>query len=265
MADILPCFTSWYTMGNSLLSLEEPGKAKLGAALSVFDLSQEAKLQAVTLVEDRIDGLVQAYKVSSKLGVKLCYGIRFVVCSNLADKEPASRSTESRVTVFIRSTLGHAPLLRLWSRAWTTGHFQHRHRQNVTSYGRLDWAALNELWDEHLMLGLPYFSSFVARNTLTMNAVVPHLPVTRPIMVFKEVGSELPFAPILDAAIDQFVAGRDDVEVVPCKTVLYNRRANFRPFVVKRCIHQHSTWEKPEVDHLVSDAFCFESWKELTQ
>jgi DNA polymerase III alpha subunit len=272
MADLIPAFTSHYSPeSGSLLTLAEPGKAKPGAPVSVFDLGREVGLTEILLVEDRIDGFVQAYKTSEKLGAKLCYGIKFVVCQDLADKDPRSRGTESKVIVFVRDTEGYSKLVSIWNRAWTDGHFTHRN----DSYGRTDWRSLKAQWSPHLMLGLPFFSSFLAKNTLTTNRVVPDLPDLAPggapLWVMKEMGSQLPFAPLIDMAIDRYVEGARvkeyglgvDVVVVPIKTIYYSKRTDFKAYMIRRCIGQKSAIDAPDVDHLASDQFCLESYKEL--
>ena len=263
MKDLLPLFCSHYSLDSgSLLTLDEPGKAKPGAPLSVFDLAQAAGLQEVVVVDERIDGFIAAFKASEKAHVKLCYGIKLVVCQDLADKVPASAFTESKVIVFIKDTQGYSDLIRIWNRAWTTGHFTTRDG----SYGRIDWRSLKELWTPHLMLALPYFSSFLAKNTLTVNRVVPDLPDLGgvPLWVMKEVDSRLPFVPLIDLAIDRYMdASGGAAVVVPSKTIYYAKRSDFRAYVVRRCIGARSSWDAPDVDHLSSAEFCLEAYKEL--
>lgn len=255
---ITPLFKTHYSIGRSLLTLDEPGKAKPGAPLSVFDLSQSVGMKEVVVVDDRIDGLIAAYKVADKLGVKLCYGLQLRVCANLADKTPASLATESKVILFMRSTDGHGPLIRIHNRAMTDGHFSTRHG----SYGRADWSLLKAYWSDNLLLGLPFFGSFIARNQLSFASIVPDLPTAR-VSVFDEIDSRLPFAPLIRRGVERFAAGRAEVEVVPSKTVLYPTRAHFKAYVLKRCIANRSSWDSPDVNHLSSPEFSFQSWREL--
>lgn len=272
MTSVLPIFSSHYSLdATPLLTLEDPGKAKPGAPVSVFDLSQSVGLKHVTLIESRIDGYLEAHKAVLKLpGVTLCFGLKLVVCQDLLDKEPSSLASESKVIIFIKDTQGYSDLIRVWNRAWTTGHMVTRD----ASYGRIDWKGLKELWTPHLMMGLPFFSSFLARNTLTMNRVVPGLPdlslAGAPLWVFSEQDSRLPFAPLIQGAIDRYVTqcrgtpGAHPIEVVPCKTILYRDSASFKPYVVRRAIATRGSWDAPEVDHLSSDQFSFEAWQALT-
>lgn len=209
------------------------------------------------MVDGRIDGFLEAYKQSAKIGVKLCFGLKLCVCADMEDRTPESRRTESKIVVLIKDSQGYSDIIRIWNRAWGyEGSFTHR----GATYGRADWNMLKRYWTEHLGLALPYFSSFVARNTLTFSSITPDLP-ERP-WVLKEVGSGLPFAPLIDAALERYTEG-DASMVVPSKTILYPDPSWMRAYVVFRAMAQKGTFDKPEVAHLSSDTFSFAAWREL--
>lgn len=251
-----------YSICESLLTLEEPGKAKPGNPISVFDCVVEGGLKEVILNETRVDGFIQAYKVSTKLGIKLCYGVKLVVCADHKDKSVESRRTESKVVVMMRDTTGYSQLLKLWSRAWTDGHVRMRLGGDDYAYGRLDWDLLNTFWTPNLLLALPYTSSFLARNTLTMNQITPRLPAAP--WIYREVDSFLPFAPLIDAAIARYVAQEPAAQVLPTKHVYYRTRADMKAYTVLRAIDSGGTWEDPKTRHLCSDNWCWEAFRELS-
>lgn len=258
MSDVLPIFKSHYSLGKSLLTLEEPGKTKPGNPVSVFDLAMQANLKEIFLCENRIDGFLQAYKVASKVGVKLCYGLKLTVCANMGDKTVESRLTESKIVILFHNTQSYFEAIRIWNRAWGhEGSFTHR---GIT-YGRTDWKTLKEFWTENLGLALPYFSSFIARNTLSFSRIVPELPVGNP-WIFREMGSELPFAPLIDSAIDRYTGGVSDM-ILPSKTILYPDPSWFKSYVTFRSIHGKKSFDAPDEDHLFSDRFNFQAWKEM--
>lgn len=250
---VLPLFVSTYSLptAGGILTLDEPGKAKPGAPVSVFDLAQQAGLKEVILTEERPDGFVAAYKTATKLGLKLCFGLKLTVCADATIKDEASRATESKVIVFARDTEGYHKLVSIWNRAACDGFYFTQ---------RSGWAWLKEQWSDHLLLALPWASSFIARNTLSFNRIVPDLPA-RP-WVFKEVASGLPFAPLIDAAIDRYVADTS-APVQEVKTVYYSDAAAFKAFQVYRCIGERSSWASPGIDHLSSDQFSFAAWQAL--
>lgn len=258
---ILPIFRSHYSICLGSLTLEEPGKAKPGNPVSVFDLAKEAGLTEVTLVDTRIDGFIQALKSADKTGVKLMYGIKLVVCADVADKTIESRRTESKVIILIRNTAGYSDLLRIWSRAWgAEGHIRYKLGGEEYAYGRADWRMLKAFWTPNLVLALPYTSSFIAVNTTTFHSICPDLPTVP--WVFREIDSRLPDAPLIDAAIDRYTAQVPEATVVPCKTIAYASAADFKAYAVLRCIGEGSSWEDG-VDGLCSDTFSFESWRTL--
>ncbi len=259
---ITPIFRSTYSFeGSSLLTLEEPGKAKPGGALSVFDLAKEANLQEIILCDKHIDGYIQAYKVASKLTpeVKLIYGIIFTVVPDIADKSIDTRRSESKVIVLIKDHVnGYKSLVHIWNRAWgKEGNITYRLAGKDYSYGRVDWALLKQFWTDHLALALPFYGSFIERNTMTFAQLTPDLPCAP--WVFREQDSGLPFEPLVGAAVDRYV-GSDRSMVVPTKTICYRDAASMRAYVTMRAIAGGNTFDEPNVAHLASDRFSLENY-----
>ncbi len=271
-SEITPVFVSHYSLAESLLTLEEAGKAKAGNPVSVFDLSQSVGLKEVVLCDSRIDSFIPAYKVATRLDIKLCYGIKLVVVSDMKDKDISTRRSESKVIVMIKGgplneaylPQGYSDLIRIWNRAWGhEGHVTYRVAGEELAYGRIDWSTLKELWTENLLMVWPFFSSPLARNTLTFAQITPDPPV-KP-WCFREVDSGLPFAGLLDAALDRYVATDPELaaQVVPCKTVYYSSAADMRAYVTLVADGMGGTFDEPKRDHLHSDRFSFEDYKRL--
>jgi DNA polymerase-3 subunit alpha len=259
--DILPCFTTHYSF-SSILTLEEAGKTEPGNAVSVCDIAKANGLKQVTLIEDRVDGFIEAYKNLSKIGVQLVYGLRFVVVPDINDKTEQSKRLESRIIVLVKDTQGYNDVVRLWSRAWVDGFYT---PARESGYGRLDWKMIREFWTDNLSMALPWASSFLAENTLTFVSLVPELPIpTNEVFLFKEIDSGLPFADLIDVTIDRFAADTG-ARIQPVKSVYYEKRADFMAYVVYRAILNKGEFSKPNVDNLASDHFSFEDWKRLTK
>ena len=260
-AAVLPIFRSHYSLGGSILTLQEPGKAKPGNPLSVFDLAARAKMDAVHLWDHRLDGFLEAYKSAQKAKVKLCFGLTLTICADHKDKDPETRRTESAVTILVLNAKGYSDLIRIWNRAWCDGSFTFRDN----TYGRADWRLLKEYWTENLGLVLPYFSSFLAKNTLTTNVVTPELPVTP--WLTMEVDSRLPFAPLLDAAVLRYQSGGNPTKgLLKVKTICYegdDTGLSFKAYQTFRAIHTGGTFDAPEVNHFASNRFSFKAWQEL--
>jgi DNA polymerase III alpha subunit len=204
-------------------------------------------------LDDRIDGFIEGYKNIQKADVaQFVFGVKLTVCSDMNIKDADSLGSESKVAIFVRNSDGYSDLIRLYNRAWTDGFYYQ---------GRLDWATLNKFWTSNLELGLPYFSSFLARNTLTFNSITPDLPVAP--WIFQEIGSELPFAPLIDEGINNYAqTGRGNI--VKAKSIYYKDQKDFRTYQVFRAISERSTYASPRVNNLASDKFSWEHYKKLT-
>ncbi len=127
--------------------------------------------------------------------------------------------------------------------------------------------SLKRLWTPNLGLALPFFSSFLSRNLLTMATIVPDLPCVP--WVFKEVDSHIPFAPLIEQAIDQFAA-TNEVRIQEVKSVYYRDAAAFKDYQIFRASRTRSkgksgTYSAPGVDNLSSDRFSFSAWQEVTK
>jgi len=251
MSDILPIFTSHYSIGNSILKLDEAGKTPKGNPVSIIDLAKENGLKQVIVCDDRIDGFLEAYRNTQKAGIQLIFGLKVCMCADMQDKSEESLKTEHNIIIFIRNSQGYNDLIRLSNRAWTDGFYY---------VGRLDAKTLKEFWTDNLGLALPFFSNFIAKNSLSFSNIVPDFPV-KPTL-FKETDSGLPFAPILDAAVDKF-AGEQGLEIQPVKSIYYASAADFMAYQTFRAIHNHAEYARPSVDHLCSDKFSFQAYKEL--
>lgn len=310
---VIPIFVSHYSLGSSILTLDEAGKTEPGNPVSIVDLARTHHLKQVILVEDRIDGFIEAHKNLSKPfkptppksladylkdeqkekktasdadraaaqatldqatakyerektwstePIQLIYGLRLTVVPDMTDKTQESARQESRIIVFLKNSQAYSDVIRLWNRAWTDGYFT---PARESGHGRIDWKTLKELWTPNLSLALPYFSSFLARNTLTFAAIVPELPVpANEVTLFKETKSGLPFAPLLDGAVERF-ATDSNAQIQPVKTIYYATKADFDTFVTYKAIHNRATFGAPDEAHLCSDAFCFEEWLRLTK
>lgn len=251
LSNTLPVFVSHYSyQGSSLLTLEEAGKSEAGGPVSICDIAKENGLKQVILCDDRIDGFLEAYKNIGKVGAQLIYGVKLTICSDIKDKSDSSLDTESNIIIFIKNTNGYGDLIKIYNRAWTDGFYYK---------GRADWELLKTFWTDNLLLALPYFSSFIAKNTLTMSTIVPALP-DKP-WIFKEVDCGLPFAGVLDEAVDEF-ARENEIEPQPIKTIYYKGGADFKSYVVLKCIANRSSFDKPQENNLASDRFC---WSEYTR
>lgn len=260
--DILGLWTSFYSIGSSILTLEEAGKTKDGGPDSICDIAKANGLKQITLVEDRIDGFLEAYRHLSKIGVQLVYGLRLTVVPDMSLRTDDSHRQESRVIIFIRNSQGYSDILKLWNRCWVDGYYA---PPRESGYGRIDWHTLAQYWTPNLILALPYFSSFLAKNLLTFSSIVPKFPVpVSDILLMKEVDSGIPFSNIIDEAVLRFAT--DSGARVQCvKSIYYKNKESFDAYVTYRAIVNGGRFSRPEIPNLCSDRFCFTEWQRLTK
>lgn len=249
---VLPLFTSHYSIGRSVLTLhsKDENKKKRIHPTSIIDICRENELKTCILVEDRYGGFVDADKNLTAIGCDLIFGIRFVCCANIADKDEASIETEHKINVFSASEKGRSKLKKLYSKSWVDGFYYQP---------RIDLKSLSEVWDdEDLVLAIPFYDSFLFQNNFFFKSIVPDFSFTKPIF-FKQ-SNGLAQDILINVAIDKFTNGQH--EIYPAKSIFYKNREDFLEYMTFRCIKNKTSLEKPELEEFSSDEFCFESWKE---
>ena len=52
------------------------------------------------------------------------------------------------------------------------------------------------------------------------------------------------------------------LDTIPVKSIYYENKEDFKSYLTFKCINNRTTLENPKFDHLCSNEFSFESWKE---
>lgn len=244
-------FSSHYSLLGSILTLEEPGKTKAGNPTSIFDLALTHSLKHVIVVDNSIGGFIEGFKSAQKAKTQFIFGLKLCVCADMADKTDESLKTESNVIIFVRNSAGYSDLIKIHNRAATDG-FHHK--------ARADWKLLKTYWTANLTLALPTYSSFIFKNALTFSNIVPDFPC--PPTLFREIDSGLPFASLIDEAVVAF--GRaNGLSIQDVKSVYYARPEDYDAYATFRAIGNRGEFQRPNVDHMCSDAFCFSDYLRL--
>jgi DNA polymerase III alpha subunit len=156
----------------------------------------------------------------------------------------------------MRNSNGYKDLIKLYSKIYTNINNKHYHFRG-------SWSVLKELWTENLLLSVPFFDSFLHRNTLNYgSAIIPDFP-TKPVFM-KEINSGLPFAPLIEEALDNFIKD-GDYEVLNTKTIYYSDYEDAKAYCVYRSIRERSNFQKPQLDHFGSPNFCFSDYMKLRE
>jgi len=252
--NVLPLFKSQYSLGKSILTLAntEKEKDKLDPLypISIFDIAEKYKLEKIVLVDESISGFLEAQQTAKKRKIDFIYGLLLRCMENIESKNEASLKTISKVIVFIKNTQGYKDLIKISSLASKQGFY---YKPNI------DFHHLKKMWTENLLLAIPFYDSFLARNTLEGYRCVPNFSFTKPIFFIENSG--LPFDPLLQAKVTDYVS-TIGAEILPSRSIYYFKKDDFLAYLTFRCIHERTSLEKPQLDHCSSDYFSFETWEE---
>ncbi len=251
---VLPLFTSAYSF-RSILTLDKPEKPKEGEAPdtsgadSIIQICKDEKIKHMFLVEDNMVGFLEAKKNGKDLD--LHFGLRVTFCADITQKTEESEATECKYVIFARNAGGYFRLTKIFSKSNLDG-FYHK--------PRMDFKSLKEFWsDDDLLLCVPFYDSFIHRNSCTLANCVPDFSFASPTFFLENNG--LFFDNLLTKKINEFdAAGQYSRQAV--KTIYYKERKDFLAWQTYRCIKNESTLRVPELSNCMSDAFCVEAWRE---
>jgi DNA polymerase III alpha subunit len=253
MFNVLPLFKSHYSLGKSILTLEEPFDKK-GKAVenSIFNIVKEANLDTLVLVEDNVSGLLQASKVAKDSKVKLVYGLRLWVADDISEKNEAFLKKRAKYIIFAKNSQAYKDLIKIWSYAAKEGFYYEP---------CMDFTMLRKLWNPaNLHLAVPFYDSFLALNSLEGHIHVPQLDFTKPTYLTEE--NSLPFDDYLKEKVQKF-AHDEKCNVLPAQSIFYKSAEDFIAYLAIRCLHNRTTIEKPELNHMGSDEFNFFKWQRV--
>ncbi len=244
---ITPLWKSCYSLGKSILNLEENSKPE--KADSIFQIAQDNNLKEICLVEDSMGGFLQAWKNAQKLKIKLNFGLRlsFVTDLNLSPEEKLNSSHKN--IIFIKSEDGYKRLIKISSRASTIYY---------NKQPQIDYNVCKELWDDKdLLMAVPFYDSYLMNNLLTAKTCIPNY-FTEP--VYFEEDNKHPFDFIISDKLKEI-----GIKTEKVKSIYYKDRADFRAWQTFKLIcnrtYGNNSLSKPNLENCCVDEFCFESLK----
>jgi len=251
MKDILPIFKSHYSIGKSILTLNNSESSAPDESDSIFEICKENDLQELVLVDDNMSGFLQAYQNSKDNEIKLVFGIRITICNDMSQKDSDSLKSNSKVIIFTKNEEGYKRLIRIFSSAARDGFYYQP---------RIDYKNLNKEWDENdLCLAIPFYDSYIFKNTLYGSVCVPELEFCSPTYLVED--NDLPFDDLIKKKVI-YQAKADKAEIQNAQSIYYKQKSDFKAYLTFRCINNRSCLDKPELEHMTSNEFCFEGWKE---
>lgn len=238
-------FKTHYSL-SSILTLDKIDKTKTEIdkkyPISVCEIARHHKLEHVFLVEDSMAGFIEAYK---NMPCPFSFGWRVVCCENIENKNPESLDTEHKLVIFAKNTQGYRDLIRIHNKASVFGKYY---------VPRIDFKILKEFWTENLLLAVPFYDSFIYRNSFTMKSCFVDFGDIKP-LIFLE-NHSLPFDLKLNELAAKY-AKTFGLKTEEVNSVYYYERSDFLPYMTYRCLHNRSTWSKPELQFMSSDDFCY--------
>ena len=246
MHEVLPLFKTHYSLGKSILnlSLVDGGPDESD---SVFSILKENDLQELVLVEDCLTGFLEAYQNSKELNIKLIFGLRITVCLNMNDKSGESLKTNNKIIIFAKNTKGYKELIKIFSFAAREGFYYEP---------RIDYKNLKSFWnDSNLKMVIPFYDSYIFKNTLENSVCVPELDFTNPTYFLED--NDLPFDDLIKQKIINISKKTEKAQ-----SIYYKSKKDFKAYLTFKCINKRSTLDRPELQHMTSDEFCAEGWKD---
>jgi len=247
---MIPLFKSHYSLGRSILTLEDKSERDEYPD-SIIQIAKQNKLKEIFLVEDNMSSFLEAYTNCKNNNIKLNYGLRISVTESMNDKTDESRTKNSKIILFFKNKKGYESLTKLFSTAAKDGFYYEP---------RLDYSILKQNWSDNLILAIPFYDSFIFNNTLKNSICVPQFDFTKPVIFIEN--NDLPFDLIIKDKMLSF-AKENKLEIFNTKSIYYNSRKDFKTYLTFRCINNRSVLNKPEIEHMSSNEFCFESWKNI--
>ena len=122
-----------------------------------------------------------------------------------------------------------------------------------------DFKSLKEHWsDKNLLLCMPFYDSFIFRNSLEYTSCVPELDFAEPTFFLEQ--NHMPFDHLVSEKVKTFCSDKYPTQKV--QSIYYKGKKDFKSYLTFKCINNRTTLDRPNFDHMCSDQFCFESWKE---
>ena len=236
---MVPLFTSHYSIGKSILTLDNPKKEKEGGARSIFSIAKENNLNQVCLVENSMTGFPQALTVSREVGIQLIFGLQLSICEQ-----------NHKVIIFAKNSAGCRKLNEIYSKAFS-GDGECICPKDLVKM----WTPKN------LSLAIPFYDSFIYKNTMSFENCTPELGELSPVFFIEN--NNLPFDQMLKEKVNAYTEafGFQTEEV---KSIFYEKKSDVDALQTYKCITSRkfgkSSLSKPNLDHFGSDEFSFESF-----
>ena len=251
---IIPLFKTHYSIGKSILSLDSSPDLEDSGPDSVIDLAIKNNLSDLFLLEESFMGFLEAKKSCEDNGINFIFGLILNFCDDVSKINEDIKTVPSyKINIFSKSAVGCQILYKIYSRC-------HCSQKKV-----IDLNILSEYWDnQHLSMCIPFYDSFLYKNLFSFDIFCPNFSDFSPVFFLEKKG--LPHDAFLPDAINSY-ASKNNFPTQVVHTIDYKEDKDFEAFLSYKLICSRgsfggfkSSLEKPNLDHMSSDEFSFESY-----
>ena len=247
---MIPIFKSHYSLGRSILTLEHPDSMIEGGPDSIVSLAKDNDLKEVFLVDHNMSGFLQAYKNLKDNDIKLIFGLRLNVCADMSEKSEEELQKTFKYMFLSKTTEGYKKLIKISTEASRNGFYYEP---------RIDFKTLKKYWnDKDLMLVVPFYDSFLFKNTLCNSICIPDFTFAKPTFLLED--NDLPFDKIVQDKVKEYT-DKNNFDLEAAKSIFYAKEKDFKAYITFRCINNRTSLNKPNLDHMCSNKFSFETWQ----
>ena len=251
---VIPLFKSHYSIGRSILTLEKEDSSVEDGPDSIIDICKENNIKDLFLVDDSMGGFLEGYENCKSSGINFRFGLRITVCADRFEKNAEALLTESKYVIFAKNTDGYKKLIKIYTAAAKDGFYY---------APRIDHIFLSQIWDdEDLSLVIPFYDSFLHKNSLHGSLCLPSFDYTKPTLFLED--NNLFLDKILEEKVKSF-ANANGSDTQKTKSIYYKNRLDFIAYLTFRCINKRTDLNKPEFEHMSSNDFCIEDWRKQNE
>ena len=156
--------------------------------------------------------------------------------------------TESKVIIWGLNSEAYKDLVKIATFAECKGFYY---------IPRIDWNYLNEIYSSNLLVSIPFYDSFLHKNTMNFSRCIPKFVNFNPVLEVSSLG--LPFDSIIKNKINEYNES-NKYQVMNTHPIYYYKYDDFLAYSVYRCINKRSAMDCPNLEHFSSNEFCFESY-----
>ena len=110
------------------------------------------------------------------------------------------------------------------------------------------------------MLWIPQYDSFIYNNLFYLDRkIIPNFSFTAPVFCIEKLHN-LPFDNILINQINEYASNKF-YDIIDTHSIFYYKEEDFYSYMCLRCVGNRSTMNKPNLEHMSSNRFSFETYQ----